>query len=345
MLAVGRAAWSCGCRLSVRLQSPSEGTTSAAAAPTRPSRRRQATLPASATLKGGAAPAGAVAAQTGWRRGGAREPTQPSRPAAAGQRRRCRATTDRRIATAAAGLSSSVPSVGAGRLRSSRRSARTRSSRGLAGSTICSAIHGRVVNPDSPVGAPAAVRPITAPRITAPSSTASANAALVGRVGRMVTMLASTLPIGRRQSIAPHGRVTRRRQVTPPATRPVSDPRPRQPLAGRSVGCLPTTTVRYSVGSGRSEVVRFARLIHAARPHTSPRGHRGWRPDHLPAWRCSVSKGMWSPTAVRPSAPPWGRQPSCENAGQDGMKASRPRTRYISSLIGMIQVCRDQESE
>jgi hypothetical protein len=150
-------------------------------------------MPARLNLRGGSAPAGLVAAQTGWRQGGAREPTQPSRPAAAGQHRRCRAATDRRISKDATGLHSSIPSVEAEGLRSSRRSARTRSIRGLAGSTICSAVHGRVVNPDSPVGPPAAVRPTTAASATTPSSTTSAIAAPVGRFGRMVAMLASTL--------------------------------------------------------------------------------------------------------------------------------------------------------
>ena len=46
---------------------------------------------------------------------------------------------------------------------------------------------------------------MVAPRVTTPSSTASANAALVGRFGRLAGMLASTLPIGRRQSIALKG--------------------------------------------------------------------------------------------------------------------------------------------
>ena len=44
---------------------------------------------------------------------------------------------------------------------------------------------------------------------------------------------------------------------------------------------------------------------------------------------------MWSPTAVLPSAPPWGGQPSHESPGQAGMKAPRLQTRYNSSLIGM----------
>jgi hypothetical protein len=169
-----------------------------------------------------AAPAERRAAQTGQRLGGAREPTQPSRPAAAGHRRRCRATTDRRIAKAAAGLHSSAPSAGAGWLRSSRRFARMRFIRRLTGSTICSTVStvpGRLVNRDSPVAAPAEVRPMAAPSANTPSSTASANAALVGRVGRMVSMLVSTLPIGRRQSIAPQARAAQRLQVTPVATR------------------------------------------------------------------------------------------------------------------------------
>ena len=139
--------------------------------------------------------------------------TRSNQPAAAGHRRRCRATTDRRITKAATEMSSSAPGVEAEELRSSRRSAKTRSSRGLAGSTICSAVQGRVVNPDSLVGTPAAVRPTTAPSATTPSSTASATAAPVERFGRMVAMLASTLPMGWRQSTAPQGRVARRMQV------------------------------------------------------------------------------------------------------------------------------------
>jgi hypothetical protein len=46
---------------------------------------------------------------------------------------------------------------------------------------------------------------MAAPTVTTPSSTASATAALVERFGRMITMLTSTLPIGRPQSIAPQG--------------------------------------------------------------------------------------------------------------------------------------------
>jgi hypothetical protein len=171
-------------------------------------------------LQGCTAPAGAVAAQTSWRQGGAREPTQPNQPAAAGHRRRCRATIDRRITKAATRPHSSAPSVEAEGLRSSRRSAKTRSIRGLAGSTICSAVHGRVVNPDSPVWTPAAVRPTTVASATTPSSTASATAAPVGRFGRMVAMLATTLRIDWRQSIALQGRIARRMQVTPLATGP-----------------------------------------------------------------------------------------------------------------------------
>jgi hypothetical protein len=55
---------------------------------------------------------------------------------------------------------------------------------------------------------------------------------------------------------------------------------------------------------------------------TSPRATvEGCPTIFHPSWRCTVPKGMWSPTAVRPNAPPWGRQPSCESTGQAGMNA------------------------
>jgi hypothetical protein len=93
---------------------------------------------------------------------------------------------------------------------------------------------------DSPGGQSWAARARWAGHRGPDCSTASANAALVGRFGRLVTMLTSTLPIGRPQSIAPHGRTARRLQVTPVATRPGCDHCPRQPLVGRPVAaCRP----------------------------------------------------------------------------------------------------------
>ena len=44
-------------------------------------------------------------------------------------------------------------------------------------------------------------------------------------------------------------------QVTPIATRPGCDHRPRQTLVVRPGGCLPTTTFGYSVGSDRSQAM------------------------------------------------------------------------------------------
>jgi hypothetical protein len=96
---------------------------------------------------------------------------------------------------------------------------------------------------------------MAAPSATTPSSTASANAALVGRFGRMVSMLASRLPIGRRQSIAPQGRIAQRLQVTPVAIRPGGDHRPRQPLVGRSVAaCRPPPLGTHCSGGSEGTV-------------------------------------------------------------------------------------------
>jgi hypothetical protein len=93
---------------------------------------------------------------------------------------------------------------------------------------------------------------MVAPRVTAPSSIASANATLVGRFGRTVTMLVSRLPIGRPQSIAPQGRMAQRLPVPPVGNQTRLRSPPKAAARRAATGCLPTTTLGTHC-SGRSE--------------------------------------------------------------------------------------------
>jgi hypothetical protein len=77
---------------------------------------------------------------------------------------------------------------------------------------------------------------MAAPRVTAPSSTASANAALVGRFGRTVTMLAVGYPSAGHSQLLFKGELPSGCKLLP--SQP--DRRPRQPLVGRPVAaCRP----------------------------------------------------------------------------------------------------------